>query len=180
MTCKRVKKFQNNFPTYTHCGILPGQPLELRYSFNQLIHFLKLNNFLSAFVLPYKVATAGFTKYSTYQEFKTGSFLPTIVSFDVETTFEEFVYFTQESFGYHQMDYYVFNETLDFVIQYVRHRDFFILYFSVEKLAENSSFTEDMLIDFDEMYENSSDGFNQIEIDALKSTWLPQQYKIID
>jgi hypothetical protein len=156
--------------------LVSGQSLWLRYSYYQLLDFMKLNGVHEVRVLPHLSLQAGFQSYWQFQNKRVGKLLPTIIKFDMNTSHEEFEESTKESFQYWQMDYYIFDDKLNFVIQYVQHRDFFILYFDDSVIIEGSTILEDVLTDFDEMYENSSDGFNQREIDAIKSFWLPQQF----
>jgi hypothetical protein len=156
--------------------LVSGEPLIIPYSYSQLLAFMKLNGVNEVIVLPHLSLNAGYQPYFDFQNKRVGKLLPTIIKFDVDTSHEEFEESTKESFKYWQMDYYIFSDKLNFVIQYVQHRDFFILYFDDSVIIEGSTMLEDVLIDFEVMYENSTDGFNQREIDAIKSFWLPQQF----
>jgi len=156
--------------------LVSREPLSSPYCYSQLLAFLKLNHVHEVVVLPHLSLQAGFQSYWQFQNKRVGKLLPTIIKFDMNTSHEEFEEGTKESFQYWQMDYYIFDENLNFVIQYVQHRDFFILYFDDSVIIEGSTMLDDVLTDFDEMYENSTDGFNQREIEAIKSFWLPQQF----
>jgi hypothetical protein len=161
--------------------LVRGMPMNLEYSYRQIIEFMKKNNENCAIVLPESTySDSGKSYIDKYLiQHEENLFLSPVIGFNAKLEFKEML----ECAGLNSLlhfwsdNYFLFSETLDWVIQYLEHRNMYLFFFTNPSQLEGCSLLEDIMYDYDTILENSSDGWNDKEEQVLKEYWLPNQYK---
>jgi hypothetical protein len=179
-------KFKNvKFPepiidaTQMNFILLNGEPLLIEYCFNTIKDFMIQNKESHAYAIVASVLKEGNEIYFDQHLYKKQSNHTTsvVLEFSSDCSFLSLKAAFSSSSDYYVEDYFIFSDTLNWVVQAVAFKATYILFFQDLIQIRNTKILGDALYTYSELLEFNLDGFNKAEEKSLKEYWLPNQYK---
>ena len=152
---------------------------DVEYSYTQFLSFLYKNNVSQYYILPGDINSYDWQDYENEHILKKENhFYKTTPVFLIknEPDFKKTraMCLNPKHFLMYQ-EFFIFSEELDWMVNFVPHRNFAMLYYKPNILFDGLNILDEELTNLVDLIENAKleDGFDKEEIKSLESYWFP-------